>query len=752
MFHKLLSRKNSVINRWLISYMIVFLIPIFISMFVYGYMQNSLREQIKGTNQLVLNQLIREFDNTLMDMVRIGDQLEFNKTVRRYVFSGIDKENLKLLSLNGISSELKVYNTNTDARCLYLYCSDIDMVVTSNGVYPSEYFHKTYVGSDLSYDAWKEKLSKKHYPELDVLQFKFNGEDAADSIAYIKNLPADASDGNYVTMCVMYDMTDFRNKVKNSKLIDNGIMYAIDKNNTRIQIASSTADEAELEKLQLQTESNDKFVVSYTTSSVMNLKYVSVMPCDTIDSQIKYIMWIIIVSIIVIICIGSLTISWLVRRNYKPIVNLFSALKLKYTGEENEFSILNDAIDRTVSENQKISSKLEQQQQIVRNSFFRRLLIGGVDYDAPLDEMLSSMNISMPHSKYVLLMYYADSYGDFFEGTNSLNEYRKTERVDFIVQNIVGELLGEHFNHISLNDETITYFLLNFEQEQDIQKIYELAKESQKIILDNFNIRFTVAVSDVHSSYRGIAEAYQEVLEVIKYRGPASGDFIVFEDTKQEDDRYKYYESMDEENLIRVIKSGDAACAIDIIQSNLALDTYSVKGRRRVVYDIVRILIKLIDEVTPEGYNHLALRDNLIEVLFENKSLAEMEQTVYAAIEDLVQFFDSEDKNNIVWEIEKFVDDNYMDVNMNIGMIGEHFCLSPAYVAKLYKQDRRIGLLDYINKTRIDHAKLLLQESMMNLDEIAINVGFASKITFMRVFKKYMRITPGKYREVHRGE
>lgn len=752
MFHKLLSRKNSVINRWLISYMIVFLIPIFISMFVYGYMQNSLREQIKGTNQLVLNQLIREFDNTLMDMVRIGDQLEFNKTVRRYVFSGIDKENLKLLSLNGISSELKVYNTNTDARCLYLYCSDIDMVVTSNGVYPSEYFHKTYVGSDLSYDAWKEKLSKKHYPELDVLQFKFNGEDAADSIAYIKNLPADASDGNYVTMCVMYDMTDFRNKVKNSKLIDNGIMYAIDKNNTRIQIASSTADETELEKLQMQTASNDKFVVSYTTSSVMNLKYVSVMPCDTIDSQIKYIMWIIIVSIIVIICIGSLTISWLVRRNYKPIVNLFSALKLKYTGEENEFSILNDAIDKTVSENQKISSKLEQQQQIVRNSFFRRLLIGGVDYDAPLDEMLSSMNISMPHSKYVLLMYYADSYGDFFEGTNSLNEYRKTERVDFIVQNIVGELLGEHFNHISLNDETITYFLLNFEQEQDIQKIYELAKESQKIILDNFNIRFTVAVSDVHSSYRGIAEAYQEVLEVIKYRGPASGDFIVFEDTKQEDDRYKYYESMDEENLIRVIKSGDAACAIDIIQSNLALDTYSVKGRRRVVYDIVRILIKLIDEVTPEGYNHLALRDNLIEVLFENKSLAEMEQTVYAAIEDLVQFFDSEDKNNIVWEIEKFVDDNYMDVNMNIGMIGEHFCLSPAYVAKLYKQDRRIGLLDYINKTRIDHAKLLLQESMMNLDEIAINVGFASKITFMRVFKKYMRITPGKYREVHRGE
>ncbi len=752
MFHKLLSRKNSVIHKWLISYIIVFLIPILISVFVYGYMQNSLREQIKSTNQLVLNQLIREFDNTLMDMVRIGDQLEFNKTVRSYVFSSTDKENLKLLSLNEISSELKSYNTNTNAHCLYLYCSDMDMVVTNSGVYPSKYFYSTYIGDDMSYDGWKKMLSQKHYPELDLLQFKFNGDDAADSIAYIKNLPADASAGNYVTMCMMYDMTDFRNKVKNSKLIDNGIMYAINKNNTRIYIANNMVDETELERLQSQEVSNDKFVVSYTASSVMNLKYVSVMPCDTIDSQIKYIMWIIIVSIIFVIFIGALAIFLLVRKNYKPIVNLFSALKLKYTGEENEFSFLNDVIDKTVSENREISSKLEEQQQIVQSSFLRRLLIGGVDYEAPIDEILSAMNIYMPHSRYVLLMYYVDSYGNFFEDTNSLSEYRRIERVDFVFKNIVGELLGEHFKHVSFNDETITYFLFNFENKKDTQKIYELAKKSQKIIFDNFNIQFTIAVSDIHDSYRGIAEAYQEVLEAIKYRSPASGDFIAFENIRQEDNKYKYYESMDEENLISVIKSGDAACAIDIIQSNLALDTYSLKGRRRVIYDIVRILIKLIDEGTPEGYNNLALRDNLIEVLFENKSFTEMEQTVYDTIEDLVQFFDNGDNNNIVRELEKFVNDNYMNPNMNIAMIGEHFCLSPAYMSKLYKQGKGIGLLDYINKTRIEHAKHLLQESRMNLEDIAIQVGFASKITFMRVFKKYMRMTPGKYREIHRLE
>lgn len=587
MFNKLLPRKNSVIYKWLISYIIVFFIPIFISVCVYGYMKNSLREQIKITNQLVLNQLIRDFDSTLMDMVGIGNQLELNKTIRRYVFSSTDKENLKRLGLNDISGELKALGTNTDAHCLYLYCSDMDMVVTNIGVYPSNYFYSTYIGSDMSYDDWKEMLSQRHYPKLELMQFRFNGDEATDSAAYIKTLPADAAGGNYITMCMMYDMTDFRNKVKNSKLIDNGIMFAIDENNEYINIADNTMNENELKKLQAQTESNDKFVVSYTTSSLMNLKYVSVMPCDTIDSQMKYIMWVIIVSLIVVICIGSVAIFYLVKRNYAPVVNLLSALKLKYNGEENEFSLLNDVINKTVSENQEISSKLEQQQRIVQSSFLRRLFIGGVDYDAPIDEILNSMNISMPHSRYVLLMYYVDSYGDFFDGADSLSEYRRIERVDFVFKNIVGELLGEHFKHVSFNDETITYFLFNFEYEKDIEKIYELAKKSQEIIFENFNIRFTIAVSDIHSSYRGIAEAYQEVLEVIKYRSPESGDFITFEDINQEDGKYKYYESMDEENLISVIKSGDAACAIDIIKSNLASDTYSVKGRRRVIYDIV---------------------------------------------------------------------------------------------------------------------------------------------------------------------
>lgn len=752
MFNKLLSRKNSVIYKWFISYIVVFLIPILISVLVYGYMQGSLREQIRNTNQLVLNQLIREFDNIVMDMVGVGDQLELDKTIRSYAFSSTDKENLRLLSLNGISGELKIFDKNTDAHFLYLYCSDMDMVVTSVGVYPSRYFYSTYIGSDMSYEGWKEMLSQKHYSELELLQFKFNEDNSTDSIAYIKTLPADAANGNYITMCMMYDMTDFRNKVKNSKLIDNGIMFAIDKNNTHIPIVNNSVDEIELEKLQSQQTSNDKFVVSDTPSSLMNLRYVSIMPCDTIDGQMKYIMWIIMVSIIVVMVIGSFVIFYLVRKNYKPIVNLFSTLKLKYTGEENEFLFLNNIIDKTVSENREISSKLEQQQQIVQNSFLKRLLIGGVDYDAPIDEILNNMNICMPYSKYVLLMYYVDSYGDFFEDTNSLSEYRRTERVDFVFKNIVGELLGEHFKHVSFNDETVTYFLFNFENRKDTQKIYELAKKSQKIIFDNFNIQFTIAVSDIHDSYRGIAEAYQEVLEAIKYRSPASGDFIAFEDIRQEDNKYKYYESMDEENLISVIKSGDAACAIDIIQSNLALDTYSLKGRRRVIYDIIKILIKLIDEATPEGYGNLALRDSLIEVLFENKSVTEMEQIVYAAIEDLVQFFANEDNNNIVREIEKFVNDNYMDMNMNIAMIGDHFCLSPSYMSKLYKQGKGIGLLDYINKTRIEHAKLLLQESRMNLEDIAIKVGFANKITFMRVFKKYMRMTPGKYREVHRLE
>jgi YesN/AraC family two-component response regulator len=58
-------------------------------------------------------------------------------------------------------------------------------------------------------------------------------------------------------------------------------------------------------------------------------------------------------------------------------------------------------------------------------------------------------------------------------------------------------------------------------------------------------------------------------------------------------------------------------------------------------------------------------------------------------------------------------------------------------------------LIEYVNKRRIDQAKLLLMESDVAINDMTDKLGFTNSNTFIRVFKKYEGITPGQFRQNH---
>jgi YesN/AraC family two-component response regulator len=72
--------------------------------------------------------------------------------------------------------------------------------------------------------------------------------------------------------------------------------------------------------------------------------------------------------------------------------------------------------------------------------------------------------------------------------------------------------------------------------------------------------------------------------------------------------------------------------------------------------------------------------------------------------------------------------------------------MNPAYMSRQFKMQTGYGLLDYINKVRIEAAKKLLKNDSDNLENIAKNVGYSNARTFTRAFVKIEGITPGKYK------
>jgi AraC-like DNA-binding protein/ligand-binding sensor protein len=73
--------------------------------------------------------------------------------------------------------------------------------------------------------------------------------------------------------------------------------------------------------------------------------------------------------------------------------------------------------------------------------------------------------------------------------------------------------------------------------------------------------------------------------------------------------------------------------------------------------------------------------------------------------------------------------------------------LSAPYFSTVFKDEMGECLCNYINRLRSEKAAALLLESSMSINEICNTCGFKDQSWFSKIFKGYMGMSPGKYRE-----
>lgn len=71
------------------------------------------------------------------------------------------------------------------------------------------------------------------------------------------------------------------------------------------------------------------------------------------------------------------------------------------------------------------------------------------------------------------------------------------------------------------------------------------------------------------------------------------------------------------------------------------------------------------------------------------------------------------------------------------------------YFSRIIKNETGLSPIEYINFLKLKRAKNLLLNSNMKIREIALYSGFADEKYFIKVFKKYERLTPSGFREAY---
>lgn len=105
----------------------------------------------------------------------------------------------------------------------------------------------------------------------------------------------------------------------------------------------------------------------------------------------------------------------------------------------------------------------------------------------------------------------------------------------------------------------------------------------------------------------------------------------------------------------------------------------------------------------------------------------------------------SKTDTEIVQEIKAYVDTHY-DADLSLEDVSASFFMSKYQVSRLFKKLYGTNYQDYLLQTRMEKAKLLLQNTSLKLYEIAQKTGFKEASYFSLVFKKCYGMSPHEFR------
>ncbi|MBD1381532.1 response regulator transcription factor [Metabacillus arenae] len=164
-------------------------------------------------------------------------------------------------------------------------------------------------------------------------------------------------------------------------------------------------------------------------------------------------------------------------------------------------------------------------------------------------------------------------------------------------------------------------------------------------------------------------------------------------------------------------------------------------------------------DITQLIYTHLKKKEILANKLFQGKIGDFLLEQSSRSIDDLMIYISylvdvsldymafTNSQKSVVNTICEYIDQNYQE-NITRTSLAKIVYLSPDYIARFFKKETGISLVNYIIKKRVARAKDLLTNTDLPVHIISDKVGYGNYSYFTKLFKKETNYTPVDFRKM----
>ncbi|MDD9265873.1 helix-turn-helix domain-containing protein [Paenibacillus sp. GCM10023248] len=786
MKNKIIFNGQSIVLTWMISYIVILLLPIAIGLLLYVESSKTLKEEIQQANDSLLKQVREVMDNQFKAMEQLNFELTWNVNMQELLYSNKYEAFPKeyLYDISQIARNLSLYKTSyplIDSFYVYLYKDQ--SVILPTTVRSSAFAYQTlHMSDEFPFSAWQEIMTRPNFKGFIPMYRIGDDNKLRKSVAYVSTYAVEHNQP-LATNVIMIDQSRILGAIQNMEIFNKGHVLILNNENQVLASNSTGLLPADFPYDQLTEATNlyytgsdgEKYEIFTIQSPMSKLKYVSIMPSTVYWQKASHIRNLTYMSMAISLLGGGILTIFFLRRNYNPVrrlVHAFSKKEAMASGQRyNEFHFIQEAVDNTLLEIADFKTIIEQQRHMVRSHFIEKLLKGKHDRHIPIFEALTAFDMKLDRNEFAVMLFVVDKHAPFFSRITHKSDEDKWKLLQFIIMNVVEELLSKRHRGYATEIDDSVACLVNItsdEGESAKEELLRIAEETQNFLSATYDIHLTISISSVHGQIANVPQAFREALDSMAYKLVMGGREILAYDDLQANRACEpvsgyYYPMQVEQQFLYALKSGELeesqTILADIMTKNFEVRGISVSLTKCLMLCLITTMMKSISETGDMQESIFTRNPKLIDRLLNSKTLEDMHRQLNEMLAGICEYTSAKRQatmsqqrqkalQQLVEEISTFIEDNYSDANLNVSMIGTHFDRKATYLSKLFKDYAGEGLLDRINKVRIDKSKQLLGKQEQSVGDAANGVGFNDINAFIRVFKKVEGITPGKYKEL----
>ena len=745
----------SVFIRWFLSYLIMLSLTLIVSIGLYFFAFDVIDEQGQKMNQTMLETVQVEIDGYFTEARSAVVSLMLDGDVRK---AGNVKGSFSIRDRVMLYDIFQDINNQQIAfkkfSHIYVYFLNTNSVLSEQGHIDSKMFYDLYYQNpEMDYEEFVATMSSKWTGNI----IKMPGMAGDHELVFLRNDFPRGNRGTNMTFAVTMSHKALAEWIGQLSWDENTEILIMDKNGVLFssgELAGKILEQygSNVEKL-LQEESlhigGKKHRFQMIESIEEGVYYVAVTPVAYVQQGAREIQMFMLIGLIVCITIGVALAYILTRRQYRPlrhVMNAFGEYKWEM-GSEDEYEWLQEQTIHFLDEHKEIKKKFYDNEMVIRNQSIYRLVT--LPYDETLmreSELEKDPDFIRPYNLVVLLhvMYDDDSQWKAEMDGGLLR---------FVIKNVMNELLEGRcgFEVIELAD----CFACVINGEESLlagrDELENIMVQLQDFLGERMQLQVTAVFGSAQNGLEGIHPSYMAAREAKDYL--EDQQLIWYDDVRNRHTLYQYPLEA-EQRIINAIKIGqkDAACQWmdDVIDENYQGRELTAVMKGCLLSELLGTLVKGAEQGgSVECMKMLMEEKGIPEVANVGKIKEYFHEMVELLCEDIRRNAEMKRENGQFGkQVMKYVQQNFQDPDLNISITALHFDITPSYMSTLFKEQTGLSLLEYINNTRVERAKELLEEGK-TLSEICTLTGFRSSGALIRVFKKTTGVTPGQMKKMN---